>query len=515
MSQERFAVSAAGLGQLNASRPPWSLVKELIQNSWDEAPEATRCDVTINPRPDDTTVISVEDDGPGFAEISHAWTLMANTPKRGDPTKRGRFNLGEKEIISLAICATIETTGTTVTFPADGGRYTTPNERRHGTLVTLTMPWSKEQAEALRLQLLRFRPPTDCGLTIDGREVPRRAPLASQEAQLRTIIQHGPGLPVTDTRRKTTIDILERAEPNAAWIYEMGIPIQATSLAYDVDVHQKVPMPPNRDTVSAGYLQDIMTETLNAMHDKMPSESFSENWVRTAIEDKRIDEKAVQTVKEHRYGAHAVMWSSDTDANMRAAEAGYQVIHPKAMSEQEREVMAAKGGLRSAKHDFGRPPENPTPDTANDIRTAFGKWIVEIGRVLGLRPSVTFVSAPDGQFIAQCSMSPRNPEITINTSFCPDEWLARREAEQLELIIHELAHALSDTPMEHGPKWGDACASAGAQIADAIARKRLRYDLGPAPVSTPAIGAIGKRRTGANADAPTAQPARQARPRPG
>lgn len=64
---------------------------------------------------------------------------------------------------------------------------------------------------------------------------------------------------MTDTRRKTRIDILEQADENSAWIYEMGIPIQATTLPYDVDVQQKVPMPPNRNTVPAAYLQDIMT----------------------------------------------------------------------------------------------------------------------------------------------------------------------------------------------------------------------------------------------------------------
>ena len=170
-------------------------------------------------------------------------------------------------------------------------------------------------------------------------------------------------------------------------------------------------MPPNRDTVSAGYLQDIMTETLNAMHTKMPPESFSENWVRTAIENKRIEDEAVQTAKENRYGKRAVMWSSDVDANMRAAEAGYQVIHPKAMSAQEREVMTTKGGLQSAKVDFGRPPETQTPDTANETRTEFAKWVLQIGRVLGLQLAVQFVSAPRGTFIAQCSTSPDNPVV--------------------------------------------------------------------------------------------------------
>ena len=80
--------------------------------------------------------------------------------------------------------------------------------------------------------------------------------------------------------------------------------------------------------------------------------------------------------------------------------------------------------------------------------------------------------------MAQCTAGAKRPRVTINTSFCPDRWLAQGGSEQVELIIHELAHALSDTPMEHGPKWGDACAAAGARVADAIARKQLLYDPG-------------------------------------
>ena len=43
-----------------------------------------------------------------------------------------------------------------------------------------------------------------------------------------------------------------------------------------MDVMQKVPMPPNRDTVAESYLRKIYTEVLNAMHDKMEREQFSE-----------------------------------------------------------------------------------------------------------------------------------------------------------------------------------------------------------------------------------------------
>ena len=49
----RFSVSESGMRELNASRQPWDLVKELIQHAWDEAPFATECRIVIEPRPDD------------------------------------------------------------------------------------------------------------------------------------------------------------------------------------------------------------------------------------------------------------------------------------------------------------------------------------------------------------------------------------------------------------------------------------------------------------------------------
>ena len=139
-SLERLAVSTQGMRELHAGRPPWSLAKELVQNSWDEAPAATVCTITVEPltkgRTEDRgrTVITVTDDGPGFRDIADAYTLMGPTPKRVNPTKRGRFNVGEKEIISVASEATIETVGRTVVFPSDGGRggQAQPSGERHG-----------------------------------------------------------------------------------------------------------------------------------------------------------------------------------------------------------------------------------------------------------------------------------------------------------------------------------------------------------------------------------------------
>src|SRR5512136_1181513 len=99
-----FEVDRKGLRALWAGKPLTFVVRELVQNAWDE-PDVTRVDVTLAL---DTSrrqaTITVEDDAPeGFADLRHAFTLYADTRKRIDPTKRGRFNLGEKQV--LAICS--------------------------------------------------------------------------------------------------------------------------------------------------------------------------------------------------------------------------------------------------------------------------------------------------------------------------------------------------------------------------------------------------------------------------
>ena len=44
-TRERFEVSTDGLRELQAGRTPWSILKELVQNAWDETPGVTVCQV--------------------------------------------------------------------------------------------------------------------------------------------------------------------------------------------------------------------------------------------------------------------------------------------------------------------------------------------------------------------------------------------------------------------------------------------------------------------------------------
>ena len=207
----RFAVSESGMRELNSNREPWDLVKELIQNAWDEAPFASECRVTVEPQPNsNSTVITVEDDGPGFSDIADAYTLMGHTSKRLHPTKRGRFNIGEKDVISVAIEAEVETVGQTVSFPPAGSRKITTNLRDRGTVVKVLMPWDEQQSNELVAMLRRFMPPANCRLFVNDLQVPPRPATAIKSANLanrssgRSRQAHaGSATPHRDTLRRT------------------------------------------------------------------------------------------------------------------------------------------------------------------------------------------------------------------------------------------------------------------------------------------------------------------------
>lgn len=475
--KERFSVSAEGMRELHKSRTPESLVKELIQNAWDE--ETTVCKVTVRHRSRNRVLVSVEDDGEGFRNIDDAYTLMGETSKRADPEKRGRFNLGEKEVLSVAVYAVVQTVGWTVDFPPEGGREVSQNDRKSGTVVEAMMPWTKAEAERLVERLMLFRAPAGCKYTVNDIEVERREALKVHTATLSTLIQSAPGEPMRPTRRKTELHIASVSDPEGkGWIYEMGIPIQPIDLPYDVDVQQKVPMPPNRDTVSESYLQDVYAETLNCMHGEMEREEFGETWVRTAVEDSRISEDAVRATVERRYGRKAVLWSSDRNANAEAMDKGYQVIHPRTMSREERSNLRVLGGMESASARFGKTlggeqdPHLKVVDVSDDpAKLAFAEWVNDLGGYVGVAVNPVFIHNPRSFALADCTSRSARPTMRFNLARLRDEFFEGRDREQLALVIHELGHALAEGEFSHGYSWGDSCASAGATIALKLAKR--------------------------------------------
>src|SRR5438552_11127174 len=131
MSNQWFEVDRSGLSKQAEQHPKGRLVGELVQNALDE-PGVTQIAVTLAPLPGRPLAdLTVEDDAPeGFRDLSHAYTLFAESYKRGNPEQRGQFNLGEKMVLAVCESASISTTKGTVVFDPDEGRVERPRRKR-------------------------------------------------------------------------------------------------------------------------------------------------------------------------------------------------------------------------------------------------------------------------------------------------------------------------------------------------------------------------------------------------
>ena len=217
------------------------------------------------------------------------------------------------------------------------------------------------------------------------------------------------------------------------------------------------------------YLQDIYAETLNASYTELRGDDFAAQWVRTALEDDRVTPEAVKTTVTARYGDRVAMWSSHADSNMRAAEAGYEVLHPRSMSPAERDNLRERGQVKGTLEIFpkgGKEDPRPVEDSElTDSHREFADWTVKLAASAGMDATVEFVHDERARYIACCTASTPTPLVTYNLARLDPEFFETHGPDQLSLVIHELGHAHARRAMEHGPKWGRACTTVGAMIA--------------------------------------------------
>src|SRR5258708_867892 len=82
-----FDVDKKGLGKLVAGRSKAFVLYELLQNAWDQNVTTVQVKLScLTGRPE--SEIEVEDDDPdGFADLAHAYTLFAESGKKGHAAK--------------------------------------------------------------------------------------------------------------------------------------------------------------------------------------------------------------------------------------------------------------------------------------------------------------------------------------------------------------------------------------------------------------------------------------------
>jgi len=431
----RFEVSTEGMRALQSGREPWQLAKELVSNAWDET--TTVCEVELHPTSPRKAKLTVRDDGKGFADVKDAWTLMGHTPKRLNPTVRGRFNIGEKEILSVADSATIRTAGQIIRFPKSGGRFVRKEKSPfQGTEIICILPWGNRQVETTIAKLKMLLVPNGMQYRVNGDEISWLEPQQVIETTLDTVLQDAPNEPLRTTRRKTTLEIYPASQ---GVLYEMGIPIQPIDCPYLVNVMQKVPMPPNRDVVRDSYLQDIYTAVLNATAEQLTDNEVSTTWVRSGIEDKEVNPEAIKAVMTKRYGDKVTLWSSDSRANERAIESGFELVHGKTLSPIERQAMQSVGLQHSSDifpTNWGSAEGFPESKWTTEMKqiVAYAKRLYHelTGKTLEVSMYKMFQSSVAADF--------SNNLLRFNFSRLGYRWFESIRPEVTSLLLHEFAH---------------------------------------------------------------------------
>ena len=434
--KNRFEVSTEGMRELQSGREPWQLAKELISNAWDE--KTTTCRVQLKALTTRTAYLSVYDDGKGFKDIADAWTLMKHTDKRLNPEVRGRFNIGEKEILSVAQEAKITTSGKVIIFPKEGGRQVRrSNKPSSGTLVEVWLLWGSNQVKETIDKLGQLLPPKGIAYTVNNLPISPQTPHKTTEAILETIIQPNIGEPMKSSRRKTAVEIYRNANQHRSILYEMGIPVQEIDCPYSVNIMQKIPLPPNRDTVEASYLQDVYAVVLNATADEVMDAAA--NWTRMAIEDKEATPEAVRTIITKRYGDKVALWSSETKSNERAMLAGYEIVNARTLSSREREVFGDIG----IQHTSDIYPVNYKPARSLDESelTEGMKQVRQYARQLhnGLFNKDIHVDFYNDFKIGEAA-SYGAGQLTFNIGRLGKAWFNTIDEGTTSLLLHEFAH---------------------------------------------------------------------------
>ncbi|KKN31476.1 hypothetical protein LCGC14_0823490 [marine sediment metagenome] len=468
-----FAVDHDGLRELVAAKPAWFAIAELAQNSWDE--DSTKVSIMLEKLPGRPAArLVVEDDNPeGFRNLTHAFTLFARSDKRSDPEKRGRFNLGEKLVLARCIEAEVSTTKGTVVFNQDGTRTRRRLKRDQGTVFTGIIRMNSDEFLHACSAVQMLHPPIPT--TFNGILIEQQTPIKTFEAKLPTVMADQDGA-LRRTTRKTEIRIYKvRSNSERPCIYEMGIPVVATDDAYHVDVQQKVPLNMDRDNVPPSYLRKLRAVVLNHTADLLSNYEITESWVDAALEDSNIKSAAVQTVIKARFGNKVVTADpSDREAENNAKAAGYRVIHGGSFSKRQweaikqAEVMPPAGQVFPTKHveySAGGTPEKiiPVEDWTKEMQAVATIAEDAARTALDIRHlSIIMVNDPkhNGNRFAAWYCDGR---LHFNYRVLGKSWFRKQNREQqLELIIHELAHAVESNHLS--TRYHEACCNIGAKL---------------------------------------------------
>ncbi len=453
-----FEIDKEGLRALQEGKPKAFILRELIQNAWDE-PGVSECRVTLEQKNGSMTV-TVEDDAPeGFQNLKDAFTLFGKTRKWTDPGTRGRFNLGEKQALSRCKWGRITTTKGMVLF-SDTGRHTGRNKLEAGSRIEVSFSCNRAEGEEI-LEIIRgYIPPEALYYFVNGEEIPWKICKTIITARLLTEIEEE-GILKRRTR-ETTVEVFEQG---GAVLYELGLPVQEIPESrYSLNVIQKVPLGVDRETVLPSFLRDLYAQVLNAMKEEVSPEESSQGWIRQAFSSPAIEPEAVRAVVKARFGERAAIATpGEPVANDDALAKGYNLVHGSEMSKEEWEAVREAEALQSSKALFGKTPSDEWEPLKEEELTPGHRAVQALTRELGWKlfdftPGVEFIRFPKA---APATYS--RGTVTFNVSELGNGFFTLPLGiRQVGLVLHELAHRKG---MHTEEGYHKALSGAGAKLA--------------------------------------------------
>lgn len=481
-----FTVDRQGLAKLLERRGKEFILFELIQNALDEDVAEVRASLERIPGTRLARLV-VEDDNPsGFADLTHAFTLFAESSKKTQEKKRGRFNVGEKFCLALCEEAEIASTKGTVAFTKQG-RVSRRARRACGSRFEGHIRLRDDEIAECAAGVMRLLPPPNVKLTFNGYVVPPRPALVEFEATLPTELADAEGA-LRRTQRKTIVRIVEPLAGETPFLYELGIPVcELGDLRWHVDVGMKVPLNIDRDAVTPAYLARIRALVLEHMQAQLTTEDANATWVRDAVQrhGEDLPERVIERVMGLRFGEKRVAYDpSDPEANSRAVAAGYTVIHGGQLSRPEWEAVRRAGAALPAGQVtpspkvFSEDPDAPPlkyldPEDWTPAIRAVVSYAGRIGeRLLGFGIEVKVANSIGWPFAAAYG----GRRLILNLGRLGHGWFGRQDlAEINELLIHEFGHEYSMNHLDSA--YHDALCRLGGKISRLALLEPVLFEL--------------------------------------
>lgn len=429
-----FEVDKEGLKQLQAGKPKSYLLRELIQNAWDENVKVVKVNLSFNKG---ITQIEISDDSKeGFRDLKDSYTLFKETYKRKDPEKRGRFNIGEKQVFSICERAEIITTKGTIIFDKKG-RQEISKKISEGTIILISVKMTKEEYQEILENLSLYLHPQHISFYINREKMLYIKPHKTFKTKLTTEIADENNI-IRKVTRETKVELYKMNKDN--YLYEMGIPVTKIDCEFSINILQKIPLSIDRENVSQAYLQDLFAEVLNNIYQELSKENISTSWIREGMSDERISKEAVEEVINKRYGDNVVVADPfDKNSIDEAISHGYRVIYGNEMSKEEWNNVKSFDIVQSSSSLFGTRIEGAsliTPNKEQELVAEYSKRIAK--RLLNINLKVNFIKE---RAMITAQFESLSDTLTFNIAKLGNGFFEITVAPQTtDLILHELGH---------------------------------------------------------------------------